>query len=101
MSVRLLICDTSRMLVSIGFEELHARWQKGAPVDMVTITDGTKPLPPSHGIVIGPTLLERPLMWGDRHFKLNLLPCAPGRTSFDSGDDLNLNGEENYGPDFF
>ena len=24
----ILICDTNRMLVSIGFEEPHARWQK-------------------------------------------------------------------------
>jgi hypothetical protein len=61
----ILICDTNRMLVSIGFEEPHARWQKGAPVEMVTIPDGTMPLPPSHGIVIGPTrmIVENDAAW--------------------------------------
>jgi hypothetical protein len=59
------ICNAERMLLSIGFEEPHASWQRGAPVDVVTIPDGTNPLPLSHGVAIAPTrvIIENDETW--------------------------------------
>jgi hypothetical protein len=49
----IVICDAERMRISLGFEEPHARWQKGAQMNVVTIaemsiastTAGSKPGP--------------------------------------------------------
>jgi hypothetical protein len=61
----IVICDAERMRISLGFEEPHARWQKGAQMNVVTIADGTKPLPPSQGVAIEPTrvIVDNDAIW--------------------------------------
>src|SRR5271166_977778 len=51
----IVICDTERMRISLGFEEPRARWQRGERMDVVAVADGTKPLQPLQGVVIEPT----------------------------------------------
>jgi hypothetical protein len=61
----IVICDTERVRISLGLEDPHSRWQKGARMDVVIVADGTNPLPPSQGVVIDSTrvIMENDANW--------------------------------------
>jgi TPR repeat protein len=52
-----VMCDTSKRLISIGLEEPRAQWRTGEPMSVTTRADDGTQMQPSTGVVIGPTRL--------------------------------------------
>jgi hypothetical protein len=52
-----IICDTSKKLISYLLVDPRAHWEKGKPVSLTTIADEGSQTGPSAAVVIGPTKL--------------------------------------------